>query len=116
MPMRPSKRARRKKALLKRDGPKCWECGTPDQPPRPRQNRNGEFENHAFLTVDHIVPSRHGGSDDLDNLRLLCFECHHDMQNMERGGYHPDTGELSPDYIKNSRRYKRLRETNRRSE
>jgi 5-methylcytosine-specific restriction endonuclease McrA len=66
-----------------------------------------------FLTVDHIVPSRQGGDDHMDNLRLLCVDCHISLQNMHPGGYHPDTGELSPDYIKNSRRYKRLRENKR---
>ena len=25
--------------------------------------------------VDHIVPSNHGGSDDLSNLQALCFRC-----------------------------------------
>jgi hypothetical protein len=49
----------------------------------------------------------------MDNLRLLCADCHPSLQNMHPGGFHPDTGELSPDYIKNSRRYKRLRENKR---
>ena len=25
--------------------------------------------------VDHIIPPRHGGSDDLDNLAWACFQC-----------------------------------------
>jgi len=116
MPMRPSKRARRKKALLKRDGAQCSECGAPDQPPDPRKNKRGEIEHHAFLTIDHIVATRDGGDDEMENLRLLCAPCHRKSDNMKKGGYHPDTGELSPDYIKHSRRYKRLRETSRRPE
>ena len=27
------------------------------------------------LTVDHVVPQRHGGSDHIDNLQLLCGAC-----------------------------------------
>lgn len=113
MPMRTRKRARRKKVLLERDGAECRECGAPDQPSEWRENRLGYDEEYVFLTVDHIVPTRHGGGDEVENLRLLCEQCHRDTQNMERGGYHPDTGELSPDYIKNSRRYKSLRENKR---
>jgi 5-methylcytosine-specific restriction protein A len=26
--------------------------------------------------VDHIVPLRHGGTDDLTNLQTLCLRCH----------------------------------------
>jgi 5-methylcytosine-specific restriction protein A len=26
--------------------------------------------------VDHIVPIRHGGTDDLTNLQTLCLRCH----------------------------------------
>lgn len=28
------------------------------------------------LEVDHIIPRRVGGTDDLDNLRTLCHDCH----------------------------------------
>ncbi len=27
------------------------------------------------LTLDHIIPRRFGGTDDLTNLRVLCFGC-----------------------------------------
>ncbi len=27
------------------------------------------------LEVDHIMPVSRGGSDDISNLQLLCFEC-----------------------------------------
>ncbi len=42
-------------ALIQRDGYKCAICGT--------------IEN---LTIDHIVPLSKGGSDEINNLRLLC--------------------------------------------
>jgi len=44
--------------LILRDGPKCKTCGT-------TQN----------LTVDHIVPIYYGGTNDLDNLQILCKSC-----------------------------------------
>ena len=33
----------------------------------------GAHEHQRALEVDHIVPSNHGGSDDLSNLQALCF-------------------------------------------
>jgi len=42
-------------ALIERDGYECAECG--------------EVEG---LTIDHIMPLSKGGSDELDNLQLLC--------------------------------------------
>ena len=45
-------------ALIERDGLACAECGTVEK-----------------LTVDHIIPISKGGTDDLDNLRLLCRSC-----------------------------------------
>jgi 5-methylcytosine-specific restriction enzyme A len=44
--------------LIERDGAKCQRCGATDN-----------------LCVDHIVPLASGGSNDLDNLQLLCGHC-----------------------------------------
>jgi hypothetical protein len=48
----------------------------------------------AALYVEHILPRKHGGGDDLDNLALACIDC-----NLHKGsnvaGYDPDTGELT---------------------
>lgn len=44
--------------LVLRDGPFCKACGTTDN-----------------LCVDHIIPMSRGGSDDMDNLQLLCRRC-----------------------------------------
>lgn len=48
----------------------------------------------ATLHVEHILPKKHGGTDDLDNLALACIDC-----NLHKGsnvaGYDPQTGELT---------------------
>lgn len=36
------------------------------------------------LTLDHIVPWSAGGSDDVDNLRTLCWPCNHHRSNFQR--------------------------------
>jgi len=47
--------------------------------------------------VDHIIPVKHGGSDDVRNLCLACYKCNahksHDL-----AGIDPQTGTLTPLY------------------
>lgn len=49
----------------------------------------------AVLHVEHIIPSVHGGSDNIDNLALACIDC-----NLHKGtnltGIDPETNELAP--------------------
>jgi len=33
-------------------------------------------ERVSFLQIDHVIPYFLGGTDDLDNLRILCGPCH----------------------------------------
>lgn len=44
--------------------------------------------------IDHIIPIKHDGSNDVDNLCLACFECNahksHDLT-----GFDPETGEIT---------------------
>lgn len=81
MPLYPGPRRRKKKQLIKRDGAKCSECGAADQGIMP--------DGHAFLTIDHLIPSRLGGSNQLENLRLLCHICHKRLDNQQPGGGYP---------------------------
>lgn len=60
-------RSARMKAL-ERDQFRCIKCGMDEDEHRVRY-RTG-------LHVDHIVPRRYGGGDDLSNLQSLCCICH----------------------------------------
>jgi hypothetical protein len=48
----------------------------------------------AALHIEHVLPRKHGGTDDLDNLALACIDC-----NLHKGsnvaGYDPETGQLT---------------------
>jgi hypothetical protein len=47
------------------------------------------------LQIEHIIPRKHHGSDDLENLALACTNC-----NLYKGsniaGYDPQAGDLTP--------------------
>src|SRR6266581_8288146 len=47
------------------------------------------------LQIEHVIPRKHDGSDDADNLALACPEC-----NLHKGsdltGFDPDTGHVTP--------------------
>ena len=49
------------------------------------------------LQIEHIIPRKHGGSDELDNLALACADC-----NLRKGsnltGIDPETNEIEPLY------------------
>jgi ATP adenylyltransferase len=47
--------------VMKRAGFRCELCGIP--------------ADERWLEVDHILPRRHGGTDDLSNLQALCYKC-----------------------------------------
>lgn len=78
----------KKEAILLRDG-KCAHCGT--------------IEN---LTVDHIIPKAHGGSDHESNLQALCWECnqkkssHRNLTIRQRIAYIWKFPELFENFIK----------------
>jgi 5-methylcytosine-specific restriction endonuclease McrA len=48
----------------------------------------------AALHVEHVIPRKHGGSDDLDNLALACIDCNlHKGSNLT--GIDPRTKEVA---------------------
>lgn len=52
-------RQRKRRSLVRQHGEKCAHCG--------KKTKN--------LTLDHIIPQRHGGPHALWNLQLLCRRC-----------------------------------------
>lgn len=48
----------------------------------------------ASLHIEHVIPKKHGGSDDIDNLALACIDC-----NLHKGpnltGIDPKTNEIT---------------------
>ena len=48
-----------RKQIIQRDGAICQMCGAPDS-----------------VQVDHILNKARGGTDDPDNLQILCDTCH----------------------------------------
>jgi 5-methylcytosine-specific restriction endonuclease McrA len=48
----------------------------------------------APLHIEHVLPRKHGGSDDLDNLALACIDC-----NLHKGsniaGIDPESGQVT---------------------
>jgi ATP adenylyltransferase len=47
--------------VLRRAGGRCELCGVP--------------HDERALEVDHIVPRKHGGADDVSNFQALCWKC-----------------------------------------
>lgn len=47
------------------------------------------------LQIEHIIPRKHGGNDDPDNLALACAECNL-KKSSDLAGLDPETGALTP--------------------
>lgn len=54
------------RTLLRRSGGKCEYCGK-------QCNRIDKHPDSA--TIDHVVPTTGGGSDNMSNLKLACHAC-----------------------------------------
>ena len=69
--------------VRERAGDQCEYCGLhQDQSPL------------ALLHVEHVIPKKHGGTDEPANLALACIDCNlHKGSNLT--GYDPETGELA---------------------
>lgn len=57
-----SNKKRKRKRLIERDGMICKKC-----------LKELTMEE---ITIDHINPAGKGGGNGLDNLQILCLECH----------------------------------------
>ncbi|MYL18239.1 hypothetical protein GLW36_16560 [Halorubrum terrestre] len=72
-----------RKIVLERDDFECQKCSTVGGP-----------EGHVELHVDHIEPQSAGGSDDPENLRTLCRECHMEIHGSTPRGEPASVGEI----------------------
>lgn len=63
--------------ILDRDGYTCQLCGAG---PTDRDPNNSSRK--IRLHIDHIIPKSQGGSDDKDNLRVLCSTCNQTRSNI----------------------------------
>lgn len=52
--------------ILRRDNYRCVRCG-----------RSPSSDHKVQLEVDHVKPVAKGGTNDIDNLQTLCWECNH---------------------------------------
>ena len=59
-----------RRTLYKRDGYKCQYCGY-----RCPQNKRGDEDELAELSIDHIVPRSQGGETTWENCVIACVEC-----------------------------------------
>ena len=56
---------------MKLYGKQDGKCANPKCP----HNEDQDYFHPDFIDLDHIVPVSKGGSDELDNLQLLCRKC-----------------------------------------
>ena len=68
----------RRNQILERNGYTCQLCGAASGDPDPFN-----FNRKLRMHVDHITPLSQGGSDDNDNLRVLCSTCNQGRSNIE---------------------------------
>lgn len=62
--------------LVELYGNRCVACGCEVNADDTWINENGrKCFGRKYPTVDHIIPMKHGGTDTLDNVQLLCKRC-----------------------------------------
>ena len=85
-----------RKEVYKRDDYKCQNCG-----------KEGSQGANVELHAHHIVPKKKGGSDNKNNLKTLCVDCHNAIHHKDkmaptRKG-HPVDGEAMNESERRSR-------------
>ena len=48
----------------------------------------------AALQIEHVIPKKHGGSDDPDNLALACIDCNL-SKSSNLAGFDPNTSQMT---------------------
>ncbi len=80
-------RARRRIAAQVKAGEPCCFCGQPIDLSLP-------YPHPMSFTVDHAVPTSHGGTDDYDGLRPSHAHCNRQRSNMPDGTVGRNSGAL----------------------
>jgi 5-methylcytosine-specific restriction endonuclease McrA len=77
--------------VAKRQGRKCWLCGTSVQPDDATRSPDGTLLPGAcYPAVDHVVPLDKGGTNVMDNVRLVHRVCRQRrVANVGRGEFTP---------------------------
>ncbi len=68
----------RSRVIFRRDGWRCQICGkglSPDLQGKFAGKRN--FSDPDAPTIDHIIPTAHGGSNRAENKQTACYACNH---------------------------------------
>jgi 5-methylcytosine-specific restriction endonuclease McrA len=74
--------------VFERDHHKCRGCG---------KDMDWSYE---WIDVHHVVHRGKGGSDDLDNLILLCRDCHNNQHPEKRVKWGPSKQQAHQDFEK----------------
>ena len=69
----------RLQALMERDGRRCQHC---TRRVRIVKLKSGQRQPKDQATEDHITPKCEGGTDEMSNLLLACFDCNNTRGNM----------------------------------
>ena len=66
--------------------------------------RVAQTDRFSKFQIDHVIPLKHGGSDDIDNLCLACLKCN-SFKGPNVAALDPDTGEATKLYDPRSQRW-----------
>lgn len=76
-----------RKKVIDRDGMNCKICG------QTVQQQDASLE--SYLEIDHIIPVKDNGNNDLENLRVACRQCNASRNGKRQTEYRWTTGGLS---------------------
>lgn len=84
-----------RRSVMQRDGAKCVYCGRKDG-----EYAHGETSRDGIISIDHVIPVCHGGSNEINNLVCACMSC-----NSFKGDRTPDECGLEWPKMSDGKRY-----------
>lgn len=70
-----------RRAVVKRRGPDCASCGT--HIASSLVDGGPEYPEYEKIDIDHILALKDGGTNHIDNLQVLCKDCHKEKTRFE---------------------------------